>query len=218
MKRILSLACAIALCVFVSTEAFSATCGAYLGLGLGKSWVKTPDSNLFIVPAGGSVGHELSGFAGRAFFGFNVNRYFGIEGGYTRYARSNYTGYTAGNNANLRYYIHTYDAVVKGYLPLGYSGFNAYALAGIARVVETIIFNNPGLIPMNTNIATPSQHDTHGYNNREIYGLGINYNFTRHLTVNAEVTQIQKLNNFSNTPTAVPFLDLATLNFAYNFG
>jgi hypothetical protein len=218
MKRTLSLVSAAAACLLISTQATATTCGPYIGIGGGKSWVKTPDSNIFQVIPGGSSSHTLSGFGARAFFGFNVNKYVGFEGGYTRYARSNYTGNETGDSANLRFYPRTYDAVLKAYLPLGYSGFNIYALGGLARVVETVKYNNPSFIPANNKIALPAGNTTHGYNNRPIYGLGVNYNFGKHVTINAEITQIERLNSFGTTPTAVPYLNLASANIAYNFG
>jgi hypothetical protein len=217
MKRILSVVSAAAICAFISTPTLAAICGPYLGAGAGKSWVKTPDSNIFIVPPGGSSTHTLSGTGYRGFLGFNINKYLGIEAGYTRYARAIYSGSGAGFSSSLTYYIHTYDGVLKGYLPIGNSGFNLYVLGGIVRVVEIIRSNNQNL-GINYKIATPNVGTTHGYNNRPIYGFGGNYNFGRHITVNAEITQAERLNSFSSTPTAVPYLNLATLNIAYNFG
>jgi opacity protein-like surface antigen len=218
MKRILSLAYAAAASLLLSSPAFATTCGPYLGAGIGKSWVKTPDSNIFIVPPpNNSSTHAQTGLGARGFVGFNVNKYLGIEGGYTRYARSTYNGSSPINSAFLKYYIHTYDVVAKAYLPIGYSGFNVYALAGYIRVVEIIRYTNTGL-NANTKIALPNLGTTHGYNNRPMYGAGVNYNLGKHITINAEVTQAEHLNSFGTTPTAVPYLDLASVNVAYNFG
>jgi hypothetical protein len=216
MKRILSLTCA-AVSLMLSSTAFATTCGPYAGAGVGKSWVKTPDSNIFVVPPGGSTTHSFTGMGARGFFGFNINKYFGLEGGYTRYARSTYNGNSIGNTAYLKYYIHTYDVVAKVYFPIGYSGFNIYGLGGYVRVVEIIRYVNTGLTA-NTKIALPFIGNTHGYNNRPIYGVGVNYNFGKHVTVNAEATQVEHLNSFGTTATAVPYLDYVSLNLAYNFG
>lgn len=218
MKRIISLVCATAVCTLFSMQALGATCGAYLGLGVGKSWVKLPKGQLFTPPTGGRASSSFSGLGARGFFGFNLNKYFGLEAGYTHYDRALYSGSFPGQYSALTYYIHTYDFVAKGYFPFGNTGFNLYALGGIARVVESVQFINGG-ISANSNVAFPANDGTtHGYNNRPIYGLGANYNFGAHFTINAEITQVQKLNSFSNTPYAVPFLDLATVNVAYNFG
>lgn len=223
MKRIISLVCATLCASFCTTQAFSTPCGPYGGFGVGKTWVYTPSSTLFTVPAGGTSSYNLTGTGYRLFVGFNINKYFGIEGGWSRYARALYVGRLPAGAAYsaLTYYIHTYDVEGKLYMPLGNSGFNLYVLGGIARVVENIQFNNGG-IPTNGKIASPNNvslgyNQTHGYNNRPIYGLGANYNFTRHFMANIEVTQIQKLNSFSNTATAVPTMNLATLNVAYGF-
>ncbi len=216
MKRIVTLSCAAA-ALMLSTTALATTCGPYLGAGVGKSWVKTPDSNIFIVPAGGSTTHSFTGLGARGFVGFNINKYFGLEGGYTRYARSTFNGSSIGNTAYLKYYIHTYDVVAKAYLPIGYSGFNIYGLGGYVRVVEIVRYVNTGL-GTNTKISMPPIGTTHGYNNRPMYGVGINYNFGKHLTVNVEGTQVEHLNSFGTTPYAVPYLDYVSANIAYNFG
>jgi hypothetical protein len=220
MKRILSRACATLACIFFSTHALATTCGPYIGVGAGKTWVKLPSGYLFIVPATGNNSAHDSGWGERAFAGFSINKYFGFEGGYARYARALYTGSRRdGAYSALTYYFHTYDIVAKAYLPIGNSGFNLYALAGAARVVQSVQYIESNFISTNGKVALPDTDGTsHGYANRPIYGLGANYNFTHHFTLNAEITQIQKMNSFGNTPYAVPFLDLATVNLAYNFG
>jgi hypothetical protein len=218
MKRILSYTCIATFCAFFSTSSLAAICGPYVGFGAGKSWVKTPATDLFIVPAGGNSTYTLSGTGYRGFFGWNINKYFGLEGGYSKYARALYDAHVPGGvYSSLTYWMHTYDGEAKVYLPIGNSGFNIYALGGIVRVVEIINYNNPTLLT-NGKIAPPNFGTTHGYNNRPLYGFGANYNFGRHFTLNAEVTQIQNLNSFGSTPTAVPYMNLASLNLAYNFG
>jgi hypothetical protein len=224
MKRKLSLVCAALVSTLFSVHASATTCGAYLGYGVGKSWVKIPSGYLYDVPATSSGRNTRfsSGTGQRAFVGFNLNKYFGIEGGYTHYARAFYAGSIldptgAYHYSSLTYYIHTYDVVGKAYFPVGNTGFNVYALAGLARVVESVQRIHGG-VPSNGKIPLPPIGTTHGYNNRPIYGIGANYNINAHFTVNTEVTQIQKLNDFGRTTYAVPFLDLFSVNIAYNFG
>jgi hypothetical protein len=217
MKRIRLLACTAA-ALTLSSVASAAIMGPYLGVGIGQDQVKTPDKYAFNVSAdpAGSTTRNRNGVGVRGFAGYNFTKYVGIETGYTKYARSIYVGRASGAYSSLTYYIHTYDLVGKGYIPLGDSGFNLYALAGFARVVETINYVNNG-VPATGNILMPSKNSNHVWRNRPLAGLGVSYSFMKHFTANLEATHVQQFNSFSTTTGATPALDLYTLNLAYNF-
>jgi hypothetical protein len=219
MKRISLLACT-ATALTISSFASAATVGPYVGIGIGQDQVKTPDKYVFNVSADpkGSTTRNRNGVGGRAFAGYNFNKYVGLETGYTKYARSIYVGRASGNYSSLTYYIHSYDFVGKGYLPLGDSGFNLYALVGFARVVQTVnSVNMLNGVPLTGAILPPPTSSYHVYRNRPMYGLGVNYHFMKHLTLNVEATQIEHFNSFDRNNNATPYLDLYTLNIAYNF-
>lgn len=217
MKRI----CLGAATLALSSLASAAIVGPYLGLGVGQSVAKTPDGYAFNVSTlpGGTTNHTRGGVGGRGFIGYNFNKFVGLEGGYTRYARSTYTGQAPGYYASMKYYFHTYDFVGKGYLPLGDSGLNVYALAGYAHVVGTLNYNNVNNgVPLSGVISTPQRSSNHMRRSRPIYGLGASYTFAKHFTINAEATEIYRLGSFSTgNSSATPNLDLYSLNFAYNF-
>ncbi len=219
MKRICLSICTGAAALAFAAPVSAAILGPYLGLGVGQSIAKTPDGYAFNVSTlpGGSATHAHTGAAGRAFGGFNFNRYAGVELGYTRYARALYTGQAPGYYASMKYYFRTYDIVLKGYLPLGDSGFNLYGLLGYARVVGTLKYINNFGVPLSGTIATPQAKINHMWRNRPIYGLGANYTFAKHFTIGLEATEIYRMGSFSTSNTATPNLDLYTLNFAYNF-
>jgi hypothetical protein len=218
MKRICLLACIGATAFSLASPSSAATTGPYIGIGAGQDQVKTPDKYAFNVNStpGGSTTRTLNGVGYRAFAGVNLSKFVGFEAGYTKYARSLYVGRLPGVYDSFTFYFHTYDAVVKGYLPLGDSGFNIYGLLGAARVVETLKYTNNG-IPLSGSIAPPNANSTHAYRNRPLYGLGFNYNFGHHYTINLEATQIDHFGGFNNNANSIPYLDLYSLNFAYNF-
>lgn len=200
-----------------TTVANSAQLGPYIGAEAGKSSARTPDSAPFIVSAAGSNTITRNGWAERAFAGYNLNKFFGLEVGYTNYARVVYNGRIPGAHAEMQYNFRTYDLVGKAYFPLGYTGYNLYALAGAARVTEALNYKNPG-IPLSGSIAGPAIGTSNVYKTRPMYGLGINFSMPQyHFTISLEATQIIHLGGFTTNPNALPNLNLATLGIAYNF-
>src|SRR4029078_6679873 len=93
MQKIAHLSVAI-LSLFIVNLAYSATPGTYLGAGVGKTQISTPDEYLFNVNGGpnGNTTKKIGGLGGRAFAGYNFNEYLGVEAGFTHYAKSKYSG------------------------------------------------------------------------------------------------------------------------------
>ncbi|MDR3477719.1 MAG: outer membrane beta-barrel protein [Gammaproteobacteria bacterium] len=220
MKRIYLSVAAISLFAF-SSHALAVDCLPYIGGGLGVGRINTPNKNVFNVsedPAG-TASHTQQGLSGRVFAGMNFIPYFGMEIGYTRYARSYYNATLPefSENSSLAYYVHSYDVVAKGYLPLARSGFTVYILGGASRVAETIKFHDEG-IPLNGQIAQAGDGSNHVYKTMPIYGAGMMYDFGYNFSANVEFTQVHSAGNISSDSDAVPNLNLATLNLAYHFG
>lgn len=218
MKRInlLSLTM-LGACIIASQAANAAIIGPYIGLGGGYGNYKSPDKPIFIVSGTGSnTNHAHGGLSGRAFVGMNFDPYVGVEGGFTRYARTLYQGSTFSDTASLSYYALAYDVVGKAYLPFGHTGFNLYAVAGAARVSVTTHFSDTGL-PMNSDIAMPAPGKTHTYKTRPLYGAGLSYDFGQHISANVEFTQIRHSGDFATNPYAIPDMDLITANITYTF-
>lgn len=212
-KRILPIL-AIASFFTLIHSASATVCGPYLGVGAGYSILGTPSKNLF-TPT--NSGYERGGVGGRAFLGYNFAQYFGIEGGYARYARSKYTGSIGGLDSSIRYYGRSADIVGKFYVPLGTDRVNLYVLAGAVSFWEQIKYANAG-VPTVSNFAPPATGTTNQRRTRPIYGGGLSFNIVRHFTMAAEYTYIQQLGHFNTTPLAVPNAQLATLNMIVNFG
>jgi OmpA-OmpF porin, OOP family len=202
--------------LLVSHSALAIAQGPYLGAGAGVGTFKSPNKIIFNVGTG-SASSTRGGLSGRAFAGFNFNDYIGVEIGYARYARSLYRGIANdGSYSSMAYYHYTYDLVAKAYLPFGHTGFNVYALAGAARVSQSLNYVD-GNVALNGQIAEPLAGSTHTYKTRPIYGAGIRYDFSQQIAANVEYTQIRHLGDFKRNPYAIADMDLLTANLSYHF-
>ncbi len=218
MKKIILLLTTVAACATLTNLAFAACPGAYLGLGAGYGIAKTPNQFAFDVSGGGTTTRDRGGVSGRVFAGVNIVNYLGLEAGYTAYAYSNYNASTVFGSSLLQYKFYTYDVVAKAYLPISRTGFEVYGIAGAARVAAIVRYPN-NTVFLSGPIATPLivGGNTHAYKTRPIYGLGLTYSFTPCLTAHVEATQVRRLGNFQNSATAIPYLNLATINLAYHY-
>ena len=190
--------------------------GAYVGGGLGESVINTPNpvNNAFTQQY---VSHDKGGLGERVFGGYNFNKYVGLEVAYANYARSLYKAYAFDDSTPLAMGTfsvkRTLDAlslVAKGYLPLGESGFNLYALGGMAEVASSVELDYEN-VPM-----FPDENKTY-YSLRPTYGLGMSYDINSHLTASVEYSHIQGKGDLKTSPSAIPSAELYTLNLAYNF-
>jgi len=205
--------------IVLSSTASATFLGPYIGASVGRGQVETPNAapfNVTTVAPAGSNSVTRNGWAERGFVGYNVDKFFGLEVGYTNYARSLYNGRTSYGYSQMQYNFRTYDAVGKAYLPLGDTGYNLYVLLGAARVIETLNYNNAG-VPLSGSIAAPANGTSHAYSTRPMYGVGINFSMYGHFTINVEVTQITRIDNFTTNANAIPYLNMESVGFAYNF-
>lgn len=215
MRRIFLLAA----CYFFTTTAFAAVMGAYAGLGVGYGNLRTPKGYAFNPndPTITSNSRKSGGWAGRAFVGYNFNRFIGIETGWAYYPRSLYRASDIfGDNSSLQYNAKAVDAVIKAYMPIGYTGASVYILAGAAYVTETVNFQDGGIDNADS-FVFPPDGKTHIYHTRPLYGVGASFDFPCHITTAIEFTQIQRLNRFTKNGLSIPFINLATFQLIYRF-
>ncbi|MDR3492887.1 MAG: outer membrane beta-barrel protein [Gammaproteobacteria bacterium] len=218
MKKIILISTVVA-CATFSTLASAARVGGYAGLGVGYGLIKTPGHQAFNITGGGTSSRKRGGISGRGFAGINISPCLGFEIGYAYYKPSYYKGTTAAGYSLMQYNVRTYDIEAKAYLPIPRTGFDAYALAGCARVAETVRYPNSN-VPLSGAIASPTNvgGNTYAYKTRPLYGLGVMYTFNPCISANIEGTQIRRLGNFQNSANAIPFVNLITANVAYHFG
>ena len=212
MKQITKIsAIALASLAFMNA-AHAATPGSYLGLGLG--WTRLATSDVLV---GDSTTRDTGGLGGRVFGGYAINQYFGIETGYSRYAHSLYKA--SGNdegisfNDSLEYKLTAIDVVGKVSFPLAETGFNVYALAGLARVHQDIIVKSTDNADNSQMRVTAST-----YRIRPVYGIGTSYDINSNVTAGLELTRIQGVGNLQTSSKAIPHATMATFNISYHFG
>lgn len=213
MKKFTKISAAIIATLALANIANAATPGAYVGIGLGDSILRTPtiDSQ-----PGLSTSNDRGGLGGRLFAGYNFNKYAGIEGNYSIYANSTTKVTTTKSispitmNSQAKYSLYALSVVGKGYLPISDSNFNAYVLGGLAEVRGTTRI---------TGTLDPSSNGTtHASGIRPVYGVGASYDFPQHITTSLELSRIQGRGNMKTSTNALPNADMVSLNIGYNFG
>ncbi|EKD72186.1 MAG: OmpA-like protein transmembrane protein [uncultured bacterium] len=185
------------------------TPGAYVGAGLGASKLQTPSLS---VTSATSTSTSRGGLGGRLFAGYNVNKYFGVEGGYATYAPSTYKGTTATSTGKLKYSLDAINLVGKGYLPLADTGFNAYVLGGVAAVRSKVRLSGTDVFDGVANVSKTN----HAL--RPTYGAGVSYDFAQHVSTNLELSHIQGKGNVRTSNSAIPSANMVSFNVGYNFG
>ena len=151
------------------------------------------------------------GLAGRAFFGYNLNRYIGIEAGYTQFANSRYskvkltTQGGAGaqpSDAHGKTTQFAADLAIKPQLPLG-AGFDVYGKLGAAyeqadSSVSYFVGNKKYDDDDTTSAVVP------------LVGLGVEYDITPRVVVNLSWNHYFKGHH-------IPKADFVGLGISYHF-
>src|SRR3990167_666608 len=228
MKKIITVSFATLCLAAVSSLAFAAKPGFYAGVGAGYSKLAT-QNQLTYIGNGTYNSTSPSYLSGRLFGGFNLNPYFGIEAGYAKYGDVNYKNYVAPTGESLvglkhrfggltdltvlanptsstaSYSLYAFDLVGKGYLPIGDTGINAYALAGLAYVTNNLSYT-----------ADSTKTNTTTSRLRPTYGVGVSYDIPQTaISTNLEFSRIQGAGNVKTDSTAIPNADMASLNISY---
>lgn len=184
-----------ALLIATGNIANAATPGAYLGGGLGLSAYE---------PVSDAQMKTDGGLGGRAFAGYNFNRYFGLEGAYSTFYKTTYL-LNDYQNLAIDYSLNALSFVAKGYLPLSENNTtNLYGLLGVAQSFadinakyhQTSIFSDSdtGVVP--------------------VLGLGASYEMNQHFTTSLECSFFGKKDADANH-FGIQQAALVTLNLAY---
>jgi OmpA-OmpF porin, OOP family len=196
---ILALGCAI--------NANAAVDGPYLGVQAG--WGDSHNSKGDLGLSGTDINVSGSdGLAGGVFAGYQFNRNFALELGYTHYHNTSVSnilpaGY--GLNGNVSIKDQALDLVGKGIIPLA-NCFNLYGELGMAYLDEKVSANvsdgfASGTASESENAVLPT------------FGIGVSYDITPNVPVSLGWNRIQKVGN-----TDLTSKDLVSLGIAYNFG
>lgn len=175
MNKKLLVAAAVA-AVTLSGGAFAAEKqGFYVGVQGGASRADDGDALKNNTEKSHLFGYEWKegGFGWRALAGYQINRNFAIEGGYSLFADNNYQAY---GRYNLTQKVSAWDVVGKAILPVGDSNFDVYAKAGAAYQINKF----DGLVG----------GDNSSKKVRPVAGIGAAYNFDNGLAVDVSWTRI----------------------------
>lgn len=147
--------------------ASSCDTGLYLGLqgGFGMTnWVNA--ENIMF----GQKVHKDNGLVGRVFAGYDINRYFAVEGGYSYFF--NKANFTVGKITTGDIKTMAFDLMGKGKLPVVES-FDLYAKLGMNYLMSRMssFANKPSSNTNNFNVA---------------FGAGADYYITSNVIVNLE--------------------------------
>jgi opacity protein-like surface antigen len=149
--------------------------GFYLGVegGYGNTnWKNYDMANL----AGVSTKDD-NGAVGRAFLGFDINKYFAIEGGYTYFF--NRPKFTLGTLENKVKKTQSYDCMIKGKIPVS-QDFDFFGKIGVNYLVST--FDTDTYVS-----ATPNQKLIVKRSSYNVgFGAGLDYSITPNLILDFE--------------------------------
>lgn len=194
MKNFVRIFVASLLSILVINSTQAATPGFYIGTGAGYSKLDNFDD----------ATSENGGFGGRLFVGYNVNKSFGIEAGYTRYASTRYTLDDYDFLPSFNYDLSAATLALKVYLPLN-PHFDFYALLGVAEMY--------GKLSNDFLDGSESRNDPSA-----MAGIGINYIVTPNISLNLEYSNISGHSSNEENTIGIPSANLLTLGLAFHIG
>jgi OOP family OmpA-OmpF porin len=181
----------------LSASAFALTDnGLYSGVQLGRSHT----SDLGNYP---NTDIDQNSFAGRAYLGYQFNKYISTELGYSYLGTVNFNNLYGIHGADGKLTQQSGDLIAKASLPLG-NHFNLFALGGGAYLYGHSTVNS----------TASSAHITTGDDVsivRPTYGVGASYDINNKVSLDLSWRQINGGSSYQN-------VNFAGLGVAYHFG
>ena len=178
IKKAIALTGLVAATAGVSPLAFAQDSGWYIGANVGQSTFKDSCSGL---PAG--FGCDDSGTAFGVFGGYQVNKYFGAELGYTDLGKTTASG--GGASADIK--AKGFELLAVGTFPLN-EQFSLYGKLGFYRWDVDASASGPGGSFSDSATGTDLT-----------YALGVQYNFTKKFGVRAQYQQYKDAGDDATT-------------------
>ena len=179
----------------------TAGAGAYLGAGLGQSYVRSVEHAAYA-----TWNEDDTNTVWKIFGGYRFNPYLGVEAAYTDLGKGGFSYANPGLNGSGRLSSHTFSVAATGRLPLA----NSLALLGKLGVASV------------TN-KTSDAWNTGSFSGRRsttvpLLGIGAEYAVTRNVGVRAEYEAYGK-SEYASAASANPRLrtDAFTIGVGYHF-
>lgn len=196
--------------------------GFYVGASVGQSKSKLtsafdtdPFSNdVYGVPGLLTRTQDDTGTAYKLNLGYQFNKYFAIEAGYTNLGKFNvnYTGVgaAAGDTENLNYKIDAWTVAGVGILPVT-DQFSVFGKLGVAatKTKANEIINLVSVGDVDTISDSKSRTTV-------LYGVGVKYDFTKNIAVRAEYENFAKVGDDGNGSSAAK-LSLISVGLDFRF-
>lgn len=216
---------------------FATTVGPYLGLQLGWgrlnqgeyiAWHLNKVVNKYLPDTSlNNIFFNDTGRGGRIFLGYQFNNYFAIEVGYYRFSTLEFNADLNTNivvdqnivddvdiniplsvSTQVRVQTDAFDLVAKGMYPFT-DKFSVYAKLGLVALNSS----GTGSITLQTPYVDVSLYTAPNVNIiYPIYGIGMNYDATQHITIDLSLMRIQQIN-----PNLYPTIDFAAVGAIYRF-
>ncbi|MBY0544398.1 MAG: porin family protein [Gammaproteobacteria bacterium] len=208
-KAVLLAVSALGLC----SSVYAADNGLYAGAQLGYANIDNSVSSLDVSSTPLNInGHyvgQVSGFknpsvdngdiGGRAYLGYQFNRYFSLEAGYTQYADTDVNNIAGFHNQDISLYEGAIDTVGKFSLPIG-KRVNLYAKGGAAYVMTQGVDSSINQVIRPLNVSSSFETSTTNIDEfRPTYGFGASFDITNHLSTDVSWSQIVGGNNIPTT-------------------
>lgn len=182
----------------IATASPYATSDAGFVIGLEGGYADTHWDNL----ESNAVSVSGTGFAGRAFLGYDFNQYFGVETGYIYLPTAEFRGKDGTPFANMAEDINNYafDLLGKISIPVT-SGLKLYAKAGVGYLHSgTALFNDDS-----TSHVGPA------------FGVGAGYEVVPNLTINLSWMRYSGDGKLNGNGNYQPNPDAVLLGLSYKF-
>lgn len=238
---------------FVCSGSEAATPGFFAGVQVGAGKINTKDYKKVVdinyqnarAEEGSNVRAAYNnanegGFSGRLFGGYNFNDYFGVEIGYSEYAKNSYDSLVSSRETssfvgyqdrivNSSFKTSAFDLLGKAYLPLknitpALAPVNLYAKLGMAYVIQKVNVGSHLLNRYDSGSSVVEDPDFRNMTNRKwqpTYGVGAAYALTNKVALDASWTRIQGSGGSIGTGNFNGFTaetNLFALGVVYHFG
>ncbi len=182
--------------------------GLYVGLNFGRSHSMIDEDHITSELLGSafntlSISRDSRDQGGKVYLGYRFNRFFDLEGGYFDLGRFGFTSTMApAGTLEGRIKVQGVNLDLVLHLPFT-ERFSAFVRGGVANARTEDTFTGTGLVPVTD--PNPSKRDT-----RPKFGLGLQYDFTRHISLRAEAERYQ-INDAVNSRGDVDLVSLGLL-------